>query len=111
MPYFKYKSKKVTIDGITFDSKKEGEYYLQLIQLKKEGKILDFERQVDFELIPRQTYQGKFAEHPLRYKADFVIHYPDGTTEVVDVKGYKTKEYRIKKKLMLYLKNIKIKEV
>lgn len=111
MPYFKYHAKKIEVDGMKFDSKKEYNYYLYLLKEQHEGRILTFHRQVPFELLPRQEYNGRFAEHPLRYVADFVVTYLNGSIEVIDVKGYKTPEYRIKRKLMLYMHNIKIKEV
>lgn len=101
------------IDGEErFDSKKE---YLRWKQLKKEydeGKIFMLERQVEFELIPRQKdeWTGKVLERACKYKADFVYR-RDGVTIVEDVKGYKTEVYKIKKKLMLYRYGIQIREV
>ena len=92
-----------------FDSRKESDRYTELKLLEKAGVISDLRTQVVFELIPRQIYKGKFAEHPVRYVADFV-YTEDGETVVEDVKGMKTDVYRIKKKLMLYMHGIRIRE-
>ena len=106
----KYYSKKVTINGITFDSKKEANRYSELVLLERAGKIRNLERQVKFELIPYQRIDGKIVERSCYYIADFVYQ-EDGKTVVEDTKGYKTKDYIIKRKLMLFLKGIRIKEV
>lgn len=122
MYYRKYKAKKVRYDNETFDSKKEFERYLQLKQLEKEHKIYDLKRQVEFILIPTQyekpTYtkkgkekKGKVIERGLKYIADFVYKDENGDIIVEDVKGVRTKEYIIKRKLMLYIHHIKIKEI
>lgn len=105
----KYKNKKTVVDGITFDSKKEASRYLELKKLKDAGFIDDLELQVKFVLIPKQE-----GERECSYIADFV--YKDkqtGETIVEDVKPsprYKTDVYKIKKKLMLFVYNIKVKE-
>ena len=102
----KYGAKKVTApDGQKFDSKKEYKHYVVLKLLERAGKISDLQRQVRFELIPKQD--GETACH---YVADFVYQ-KDGKRIVEDVKGYKTEVYKIKKKLMLYVHGIKIQEV
>ena len=105
----KYKNKKTVVDGITFDSKKEASRYLELKKLKDAGFIDELELQVKFVLIPKQE-----GERECSYIADFV--YKDkqtGETIVEDVKPsprYKTDVYKIKKKLMLFVYNIKVKE-
>lgn len=105
----KYKNKKTVVDGITFDSKKEAHRYIELKKLKKAGVIDDLELQVKFVLIPKQE-----GERECSYIADFV--YKDnktGETIVEDVKSsprYKTDVYKIKKKLMLFVYNIKVRE-
>jgi hypothetical protein len=106
----KYKAKKVTFQGITFDSKKEANRYSELVLLERAGKIQNLERQVKFELIPYQRIDGKVVERACHYIADFVYQ-QDGKKVVEDTKGYKTQEYIIKRKLMLYLKGIRIQEV
>lgn len=97
----KYRNKKTEIDGITFDSKKEADYYCEL-KILKMGKVVEqFERQVPFELLPSFKNNGKTIRG-IKYIADFVVRYKDGHTEVVDVKGMRTKEYLLKRKLLLY---------
>ena len=107
----KYGNRKTVVDGITFDSKKEATRYAELKLLQRAGEIFDLQRQVPFTLIPKQTRDGKVIERPCVYKADFVYKEKDGTEVVEDVKGVCTKEYRIKKKLMLWQFGIIVKEV
>lgn len=97
----KYYNRKVVIDGITFDSRKEGNFYCELKMLRMAGEVIDFERQVTFELQPKFKHFGK-TERAIKYIADFVVHYKDGRTVVVDVKGDKTAVYRIKRKMLLF---------
>ena len=116
----KYKSKKITRDGITFDSQKEYRRFCELSLLLRAGAITELRRQVEYELIPAQREpdtvgvrggikKGKVIEHKCSYIADFV-YYENGKKVVEDTKGFKTPEYRIKKKLMLYVYGIRIKE-
>lgn len=123
----KYRNIKVELSGIKFDSLKEARRYSELKLLERAGEIKDLQLQKKFILVPAQyqrtseqykkgrkkgQYKEKLVEKELAYKADFV--YTDnrtGETIVEDVKGFKTKEYRIKKKLMLYLLGIRISEV
>lgn len=105
----KYRNKKVEIDGYTFDSRKEGDRYLELKLMLRAGVIKDLQMQVPFELIPKQ--QG---ERACTYKADFV--YTDIATgkqvvEDVKSKATKTPEYKIKKKLMLWVHGIRVVEI
>lgn len=107
--YSKYKSKKVSTEEGVFDSKKEYKYYLQL---KENKNIKDIQRQVEYILVPRQTDEnGKFLYHPIKYRLDFKYYDSiDKKYHYVDVKGMKTPEYNIKKKLMYYVHKIKIEE-
>lgn len=124
----KYGNKKVVIDGEVFDSKREAKRYQELKLLEKCGAISDLKRQVTFELLPAQKekstrvytkgrkkgqpIEGKVIEKAVTYKADFVYTYTTTGKEVVeDVKGMRTKDYIIKRKLMLYRYGIKIQEV
>lgn len=109
----KYNNKKITVDGQKFDSKKEANRYRELRLLEKAGAIKDLRMQVKFTLIPAQRDEatGKVVERECSYKADFVYYEEAGETVVEDVKGYRTKEYIIKRKLMLYLYGIRIREV
>ena len=97
-----------------YDSAKEAERARVLHLMEKAGKIRDLREQVRFELIPAQydTCTRKCVERKVEYVADFV--YVDCATEktvVEDVKGVKTKEYVIKRKLMRWRHGIAIKEV
>ncbi len=79
--------------------------------LQKAGIITELQEQVVFELIPNQYDEsGKLLERACKYKADFVYK-QNGITVVEDTKGTKTKDYAIKRKLMLYIHGIRIHEV
>lgn len=117
----KYHSRKAVVNGITFDSRKEARRYGELLLLERAGAISDLRRQVEFVLIPAQrepdiigprggVTKGKVIELPVKYIADFV-YTEDGKTVVEDTKGFCTKDYVIKRKMMLYFHGIKIKEV
>lgn len=102
---------------------KEYRRYLDLIMLEKEGKISDLRRQVKFIIIPEQRepdqvgkrggkIKGKLLEREASYYADFVyIDNESGEMVVEDTKGYKTKDYILKRKLMLYVHGIRIREI
>ena len=107
----KYNSKKTVVDGQKFDSKKEARRYQELLLMEKAGVIKNLSRQVKFVLIPSQRYEsGKVSERECSYKADFKYE-EDGKNVVEDVKGFRTKEYIIKRKLMLYQYGIRIRDV
>lgn len=101
MKQTKYKSKKIIIDGITFASKDEGKYYEYLKQLKAENKILSFELQPKFTIIPKFKYQGK-SEREATYTLDFTVYKLDGTIEYTDIKGMSTQQGELKFKLLKY---------
>ena len=109
----KYGAKKTTFQGRTFDSQKEAQRYAELRLLCMGKQISGLECQVKFELIPAQKDEsGKVIERAVSYIADFV--YTDlktGEQVVEDTKGMKTKEYIIKRKLMLHKYGIRIREV
>lgn len=107
----KYKSEKRNIDGKTYDSHKEAHRHCELVMLQKAGIITELQEQVVFELIPKQYDEsGKMLERACKYKADFVYK-QNGITVVEDTKGARTKDYAIKRKLMLYIHGIRIKEI
>lgn len=106
----KYGSRKVTVDGVTYDSTKEYRRFKELSLLERAGAIRNLQRQVEFELIPSQRINGKVAERPCKYVADFVYQ-QDGKRVVEDTKGFRTKDYIIKRKLMLWVHGIQIREV
>ncbi len=101
----KYHAVKTSFNGIVFDSKKEAHRYYELSILQAAGEISDLQRQVTYELIPKQD-----GERPCTYKADFVYQ-ENGKTVVEDVKGVRTDAYKIKRKLMLWVHGIKIREI
>lgn len=120
----KYHAKSCIINGMSFDSKKEAKRYRELLLLEKAGVIHNLQRQVKYEIIPAQyrVYKRygkngrtlkdgkKLLEHNCIYIADFVYEM-DGNTIVEDAKGVRTADYIIKRKLMLYVHGIGIKEV
>ena len=108
----KYGNRKITVDGITFDSQKEAVRYQELLLLQRAGQIFNLQRQVPFVLIPKQERNGKVVERAVVYKADFVYN-ENGEDIVEDVKSEatKTKEYIIKRKLLLWQFGIRIREV
>ena len=101
MAYNKYKAKKTEIDGIKFDSKREMNRYCELKLLEKAKEISNLQLQPKFLLIDGFKYKGKKIQ-AMNYIADFQYIEKDGTEVVEDVKGFKTKEYNIKKKLFLH---------
>ena len=109
MNYSKYHNKRTTVNGITFDSRKEAQRYAELCLLQRAGKVKEIERQVRYEIIPKI---GK--ERAAYYVADFVYKEKQGDiwcSVVEDVKGAKTDVYRLKRKLMLWRHGIEIKEI
>lgn len=122
----KYGNAKVTVEGITFDSKREARRYLDLLLLEKAGDISDLQRQVKYVLIPAQREPdiigpkggrkpGKLIEKECVYVADFKYIDKEGNVVVEDVKGYKGGPayavFSIKRKLMLQIFHIQVKEV
>ena len=122
----KYNSKKVHYKGIEFASRKEYRRYRDLELLEMAGQISGLELQKPFEIIPAQygeptefykrgekkgqPKQGKLLEQAVYYVADFCYE-ENGEYIVEDAKGVRTKDYIIKRKLMLYVHGIRIKEV
>ena len=122
----KYNAKKVSVDGIEFDSKKEARRYQELLLLQKAGEIYMLERQKVYELLPAQrepdtvgkrggVIKGKLLERAVESVADFVYTNKNGETVVEDVKGFREggayAVFVLKRKLMLYRYGIKIIEV
>lgn len=133
--YRKLNNQSITIDGIEFQSKKEGRRYSELKLLQRAGQISDLELQKKYELIPAQyetIETGEYykvgakkgqpktkevcIEQSLVYIADFVYK-EDGQTVVEDVKGFRDTssatyaKFVIKRKLMLWKYGIRVKEV
>lgn len=98
----KYYNKKTIIDGIKFDSKAEARRYVELKFLLKAKKITKLELQPKFELQPKYTNNKGEKVRAITYKADF-SYCQNGKKIVEDVKGYETKEFKIKKKILEYI--------
>ena len=121
----KYHNRKVIRDGEVFDSAKEYKRYCELLLLERAGEVTNLRRQVKYVLIPAQyeyierlSSKGKplkpkrvLLEREAAYIADFVYTDKSGSEVVEDTKGVKTKEYILKRKMMLHLLGIKIREV
>lgn len=104
----KFHARKTTVDGIEFDSAKEAKRYTRLRAMEEEGKIHGLRLQVPFELVPSFECDG-LKYRGMKYVADFV-YYRDGKVVVEDCKGFKTPEYKMKKKLMAYINHVNIEE-
>lgn len=94
----KYGSKKTEIDGHTFDSQAEARYYEQLKWLLANKQIKSFRLQPRYTLLESFRKNGK-TFRKTEYIADFEITHLDGSIEVVDVKGYETPVFALKRKL------------
>lgn len=92
-----------TFDGVVFDSELEMKYYKDVIYPKlNSGEIISCEFQKKYELQPSFKHNGTTVRQ-ITYIADFYIVYADGSREVIDVKGMKTPEAQIKRKMMWYV--------
>ena len=108
----KFGNTKIEIDGHTFDSKKEGEFYGSLKIKKNAGLIKDFKIQVQYDILVNKI-------HIAYYYLDFEIENNDGSFEYIDIKGkdkksnkfIKTGVFALKKRLVEAIYNIKIKMV
>lgn len=107
----KYHNKKVKYDGYTFDSIREKNYYIKLKLLEKSGKIKELELQKEFELQPNYKLNNKTIRK-ITYRADFTYKtVADDKLHVIDVKGYRTDVYKLKKKIFEYKYKIEIEEI
>lgn len=98
--YRKYHNRECTCDGLKFDSYKEKAYYEELKLLQRAGAVKQIETQVKYVLQEAFKYMGK-TERAITYIADFRVTYTDGHIEIVDVKGFKTDVYKLKRKMLL----------
>lgn len=131
----KLNNRSIVVDGVEFQSIKEGNRYKELKLLESAGKISDLELQKKYPLLPPQyevIYTGEYykagdkkgqpktkkicLERAVDYIADFVYE-ENGQTVVEDVKGYRDTssapyaKFVLKRKMMLYFHGIRIKEV
>lgn len=115
----KYHNRKYSADGEVFDSKKEYQRWQELKLLEKAGEITELRRQVPFELLPNQREPdkigprggrkpGRMIERKAVYIADFVYKDRAGREVVEDCKGMRTKDYILKRKLLLFRFGIRI---
>jgi hypothetical protein len=93
----KFHAKRTECNGIKFSSKKEAAYYQKLMMMKQSAQIVFFLRQAPLHL-----------PGGVRYVVDFVEFWADGSVRFVDVKGFKTPEYKAKKKMVEALYPIEI---
>lgn len=113
--------KKTEIDGIIFDSQTEAEYYIYLKELKANKKIINFTMQDTFILQEKflivngeridesnknfkkiQKANPGCTTQAIKYIADFTVYNKDGSIQVVDVKGQKTADFKLKEKMFNY---------
>lgn len=97
----KYHNKKTIVDNIKFDSKAEAERYCELKLLLQAKEISNLELQPKFEVLPKYVNNKGEKIRAIIYKADFSYYY-NNKKIVEDVKGYETKDFKLKKKLLEY---------
>ena len=104
----KFHAIKMEYNGVKYDSKKEAGYAMRLDEMKRLGKVKDWQRQVKFPMVINGTDCGY-------YLLDFRVEYADGHKEYVDIKGYKKgasyQVFRIKKRIVEALYLIDITEI
>ena len=98
----KYNARKTTVCGRTFDSKREAEVYLELLAQKQAGEIVRIGFQPSYTLLAGFKDNTGKNQKPITYTADFFVTFADGHSEVIEVKGVRTRDYLLRKKLFLY---------
>lgn len=98
--YHKFRSKKVVTDGIKFHSILERNYYLYLKYRVSIGEVIFFLRQTPFHL-----------PAGVKYLADFSVFYSDGSVEFIDVKGFVTATFKLKKRQLEHIYPVELKIV
>ena len=99
----KYNARKTTVCGRTFDSRREGEVYLDLLSRTQAGEIVLIRLQPSYTLLEGFRDNQGNKQRPITYTADFFVTYADGHSEVIEVKGMKTRDYLLRKKLFLHM--------
>ena len=99
----KYHARKTTVCGRTFDSKREAEVYLELLAQKQAGEIVRIGFQPSYTLLAGFKDNTGKNQKPITYTADFFVTYADGRSEVIEVKGVRTRDYLLRKKLFLHM--------
>ena len=99
----KYNARKTMVCGRTFDSKREAEVYLELLAQKQAGEIVRIDFQPSYTLLAGFKDNTGKNQKPITYTADFFVTYADGHAEVIEVKGMRTRDYLLRKKLFLHM--------
>ena len=108
----KFYNKKTVVDGITFASKAEASRYSYLMDLQRKGDISKLYCQVKYLLIPKKKKDDGKMERECCYIADFVYNDINNNIITEDVKGGESlPDYIIKRKLMLMIHGITVKEI
>lgn len=110
----KYNARKTVVGKHTFGSKRESEVYLELLAKQQRGEIIRIGFQPEYTLLEGFTDNTGKKQRPIKYTADFFVTYADGHAEVIEVKGVRTRDYMLRKKLFLHMMretDIKFREV
>ena len=99
----KYNARKTTVCGREFDSKREAEVYLELLAQKQAGEIVRIRFQPSYTLLAGFKDNQGNKQRAITYTADFFVAYADGRNEVIEVKGVRTRDYLLRKKLFLHM--------
>ncbi|WP_276677213.1 DUF1064 domain-containing protein [Selenomonas artemidis] len=99
----KYNARKTVMCGHVFDSKREAEIYLDLLSRKQHGEIIRIGLQPSYTLLAGFKDNTGKNQKPITYTADFFVTYADGRNEVIEVKGVRTRDYMLRKKLFLHM--------
>ena len=99
----KYNARKTVMCGHVFDSKREAEIYLDLLSRKQHGEIIRIGLQPSYTLLAGFKDNQGNKQRAITYTADFFVTYADGRNEVIEVKGVRTRDYQLRKKLFLHM--------
>ena len=99
----KYNARKTVMCGHEFDSKREAEVYLELLTQKQAGEIVRIGFQPSYTLLAGFKDNTGKKQKPITYTADFFVTFADGHSEVIEVKGVRTRDYLLRKKLFLHM--------
>lgn len=100
-PKNKFHAQKTNVNGVVYDSKKEAKRAVELQYLERIGQIQDLRQQVEFVLQDGFVNNEGKKIRAIVYVGDF-CYTQDGVKIIEDTKGFRTKEYSIKKKLLMY---------
>ena len=99
----KYHARKTTVCGHTFDSRREAEIYLDLLSRKQAGEIVRIGFQPSYTLLAAFKDNQGNRQKAITYTADFFVTFADGHSEVIEVKGVRTRDYLLRKKMFLHM--------